>query len=242
VTEAAATAASDVPFLVDEVVDPARELGIDVEPFETVSTAALVDVLAQRFDVATGVVVEATADFGDEATVTDLADPIREAVATRTDRPSPSRTPAGLDLPLLDVPARDDGSGPPGVGDSDASALNHVETPTGYLLTGAFRTVGDFGGTFYLTPDGEWQWALNPWVADEQVDVDIEGLDTYGRLWCHAVVTWGMAYQLIKSDRTPRQVDCPLCVHSPSGTCGATDCAFRDLRSGVEGALERLDR
>jgi hypothetical protein len=245
VAEAAATAATDVPFLLEDVVDPARELGFDVGSTETVATDALADVLADRFDVATNVALEATADYGDDAAVTDLAEPIRAAIAARTDRPSPSRTPADLALPLLDVPARDNASGPPGVGESDASALNHVETPTGYLLTGAFRTVGDFGGVLYLTPDGEWQWALNPWVADERVDIDIAGIDTYGRLWCHAVVAWGMAYQLTsrgtRSEQIPREVDCPLCAHSPSSACGTDGCAFRDLRSGIAAAIERLD-
>ena len=237
VTEAAATAATDVPFLIESVAEPARKLGYDISTFERVPVSSLGDILAERFAVATDVAASVAADHPEDASVSDLADSIRDAVAARTDRPSPERTLADLTLPLLDVPARDEQGGPPGVGESDASALKHTDTPIGYLLTGAFRTVGDFGGVVYRTPEGEWQWALNPWVADDPVDVAIDGVESYGRLWCHNFVAWAIAFQLDRNDRHPSAVACTLCAHSPDGFCGPSGCAFHDLRSGIDAAL-----
>jgi hypothetical protein len=236
VAEAVATAAFDVPFLLDEVVDPARELGIDVDTFVTVSTSELEGVLADRFAAALDVAREATADLPDDAPVGDLAEPIRTAIAEQTDRPNPDRTLSDVPMPLLDVPARrETAGGPPGVGESDVTALTHTETAVGYLLAGAFRTVGDFGGALYITPDGEWQWAINPWVANEKVDIEIEGVDTYDRLWAHASVCYSVAEQL--GDPPRRVVECTLCERSPSGTCGPEGCAFTELIDGVNAAM-----
>jgi hypothetical protein len=242
VAEAAATAAFDVPVLVEAAVEPARALGIDVAGFETLPTARLRELLEERFAAAVAVAEAATADLDDRASVADLAEPIREAVAESTDRPAPERTLADVELPLLDVPAGSDVAGaPPGVGESDVIALDHTETPVGYLLAGAFRTVGDFGGALYITPDGEWQWAVNPWVADEAVDVDIPNIGRYDQLWAHATVAHGLGVQLSGRGRDgrPRAVVCTLCERSPTGHCGTDGCAFADLVDGVNLALER---
>jgi hypothetical protein len=235
VAEAAATAAFDVPFLVETAADPARASGVDVAAMTTIPTEELGRVLRERFDAARAVAEEVPRPA--DATVAELAAPIRTAVAERTDRPAPTRTLADVSLPLLDVPARRaTGDGAGGV---DATALNHADTAVGYLLAGAFRTVGDFGGALYVTPDGEWEWAINPWVADRPVAVGIDGVDTYDRLWAHASLAFNLAAQL-DADPRPRAVACSLCDRTRSGHCGPEGCAFADTVAGVNAALARL--
>jgi len=240
VAEATATAAFDIPYLLAAVAEPARDLGIDTGGFETVPAAELRTVLDERFQIAVDVADGATADAPENATVTELADRIRSAIEERTDRKTPERTPSAVSLPLLDVPARRDRDAPPGADGSDATALDHVETPVGYFLAGAFRTAGDFGGALYVTPEGEWSWAINPWVADQPVDVGIDGVDTYDRLWAHAAVCHSVAAQLVDEDRS--RVACSLCARSGPGTCGPEGCSFASLIDGVNAALAASGR
>jgi len=239
VAEAAATAAFDVPYLLEAVAEPARELGVAVEEFETVPTGELESVLEERFDAAVAVAETATADLPEDASDAELTGAIRTRITERTDRPIPRRTPSDVSMPLLDVPARrDTATGPPGVGESKVTALQHAETPVGYLLAGAFRTVGDFGGALYVTPDGQWQWAINPWVAGSEIDIDLDGLDSYDTLWAHTYVRYRLAEQL--GEPLPRRVRCPLCARSPTSACGSEGCAFENLIDGVNEALTVL--
>lgn len=236
--EATARAAADVPFLIEELRPAAEAVGVDVDAFETVRLATVEETLHRRLDVALDVAEDATADVPDDATASVLAAPIRAAVDERTGQSESDLRPRDIPLPLLDVPSQNDGDEFHGSDSGDARALTETQTAVGYFLAGAFRTVGDFGGAVYRTPEGTWQWALNPWVGDADVTEDSLPEHTYGRLWCHNYFTHSVAQQIATLERD--EVACPLCDRSPHGHCGDTGCEFTDLRAGIDRALESM--
>jgi len=236
--EASARAAADVPVLVSEVVDSARAVGLDVEPFETVPLAAFAATLSRRLDVAVEVAESVTAEVPADAPTAALVDPIRAAVDAETGRDGGERRPAEIPLPLLDVPADGPADAVRGSSEADADALAETETAAGYLLAGAFRTVGDFGAAVFLTPAGEWQWAVNPWAGTRGVDTDVgDDVRTYERFWAHNYLSHSVARQVAAAGGRPERIDCPLCARSADGHCGVGGCGFETLRANVERAL-----
>lgn len=236
--EATALAAADVPFLVEEVVDSARVMGVDVDAFETVPLSDLEDTLARRLDVAIEVAEAATADVPADAPTETLVERIREAVDAETGRDGAEQRPAELALPLLDLPADGAGDAFQGASEPDADALAETETATGYFLAGAFRTVGDFGAAVFLTPGGEWQWVVNPWAGNLRVDTEVgEDVRTYERFWAHDYLCHSVARQIAAAGGRPDRIDCPLCARSAGGHCGIGSCGFASLRADLRRAL-----
>ncbi len=234
--EAAARAAADVPFLVEEVVPSARAAGVDVEAFETLPLSDLAETLSARLDAAIEVAASATADVAEDAPTEALVDPIRAAVDAETGHDGAEYRPADVPLPLLDVPARGPGDAFRGSSESDAEALAETETAAGYFLAGAFRTVGDFGAAVFLTPEGEWQWAVNPWASNLGVDVEVgDDVRTYERFWAHNYLSHSAARQIAAGGR--ERIDCPLCARSAGGHCGVGECGFTALRGDLVRAL-----
>jgi hypothetical protein len=233
--EAAARAAADVPFLVDELRPAGAAVGLELTAFETLPVDAVEETLSHRLDIALEVAETATADFEADATASALEAPIRAAVDARTGRDSGHRRLSDVSLPLLDMPSRNESDEFHGTESGNARALTETETAVGYFLAGAFRTVGDFGGAVYRTPEGGWQWAINPWVRNLGVEIESLPVRTYGRFWSHNYFSHSVAQQIAAGDRS--EVACPLCARSQAGDCGVDGCGFAESRSAIDRAL-----
>lgn len=143
-------------------------------------------------------------------------------------------------LPLLDQPTEQLDRQTANEGQSD---MQGAPTFIDRILAGAFRVVGNLGGVIYPTDNGGQSVLINPWVADS-----IVGPTRYQTYWQQEffgdhVVTKVWENLSLDTPAEELSIPCPMCLVSPSGTCGTDDaCGSSPLLARVDERVDELYR
>lgn len=165
------------------------------------------------------------------------------------DRAGPPATFRDVSMPLLDVPLNL--STTAGSNERALRAMNQAPTVMAYVLSGAFRGTGAFGGAFYNITSNETGWLVNPFVANKPVDV--KHAADYAELWERRFFGRRVVSQLLSYARSDDgmtggdRVTCRLCTWTRGDRkCGGSECAYsayvkrvNELREAFEDELTR---